>query len=212
MTTPAERLVQARVDAGFSKPKQAWAAMRGRGIKVAESTYYGHERGTDGFSRVIGLYARFFGVTVDWLLTGKGEMKPAPRSYHPPAIPMMGKVGAGGRVGPIDTDGGHEPPDHIEWPDPAYIGALEVDGDSQVPRYLHGEVILYDRRGRAPAELLNQYAVVDCLDGRRMVKMLRRASRIGPMGDLWKLESLNAPAEDNVRLLTAYEIWPRARR
>lgn len=126
-------------------------------------------------------------------------------------IPMMGHVGAGGRVAPIEADD-QEPFDHIDWPDPAFLGALTVRGESQSPRWGDGEVILFDRRPRAPADLLGQYAVVDLLDGRRLVKIIKRASQREPKNEFWRLDSLNAPPEDNVRLLSAYEIWPRPRK
>lgn len=204
MLPTGPRLKLARKEAGFADASDA-----ARALDIPVPTYSAHENGRKGLSRAGERYARFFGVSLEWLMTGKGDMRPRARAFQPPPIPMMGKVGAGGRVGPLEVD---EPADHIDWPDPVFIGALTIDGDSQTPRYMHGEVILYDRRPRVPSDLVGRYCVVDRLDGRRMVKLLRRPGQPSPRGETWRLESLNAPQEDNVPLLAAYEIWPRPRR
>ncbi len=207
LKTPHGRLQHAREAAQYAS-----AALAARAMGVLEPVYQAHENGSKGLSRSGARYAKFFNVALDWLMTGRGEMKPVTRYAALPAIPLMGLVGAGGSVAPIDGDNQDEPPDFIDWPEPAFIGALQVRGESQLPRWRDGEVILFDRRPRKPDEFLGKYAVVDCLDGRRLVKTIQRGSIREPRGEFWRLDSLNAPPEDNVRLLAAYEIWPRPRK
>lgn len=69
MKTINERLVEARIAAGFDTVSDAVAAL---GVKY--STYAAHENGTDGFKFEAAIqYARKFKVSLDWLLTGKGR-------------------------------------------------------------------------------------------------------------------------------------------
>src|SRR5690606_10680712 len=69
MSTPNQRLRQAREAAGFQTAKEAAEAM---GIPV--STYIGHENGHRGFpAQRAPQYARKFKVSEEWLLYGKGE-------------------------------------------------------------------------------------------------------------------------------------------
>lgn len=67
MSTPNQRLRDARAKAGFETAVEAADA-----LGVARSTYIGHENGSRGFpaSRAP-LYARRFKVTEQWLLYGK---------------------------------------------------------------------------------------------------------------------------------------------
>lgn len=66
-----KRLTAARKSAGFDTAKQAADAL---GIRYP--TYAGHENGSSGFRRdTAAFYAKRFGVSLDWLITGRGEMK-----------------------------------------------------------------------------------------------------------------------------------------
>jgi hypothetical protein len=65
-----ERLAAARRAAGFDNATDAAAS-----LGVTYSSYAGHENGSSGFRRdTAALYARRFGVSLEWLLTGRGEM------------------------------------------------------------------------------------------------------------------------------------------
>ncbi|MCW2315127.1 hypothetical protein SAMN06265338_1084 [Rhodoblastus acidophilus] len=182
---PKDRLKKAREDAGYETATDAAKAM---GVKVP--TYTHHENGTAGLSRAGERYARFFRVSLEWLLTGRGEMRPS--AEHPTrSIPMYGVVGAGAAVEMIDDPAAHDPAGWIDVPDDGEIGALEVRGDSQWPRFLDGEVVLFDPRPVQPSTLVGKYAIVQTMDGRRLIKILRRAP-----DNKWRLESHNAPPED----------------
>jgi phage repressor protein C with HTH and peptisase S24 domain len=67
---PYARLRFAREQAGFARASDAARAM---GIEAP--TYLGHENGSRGLSRAVARYARFFGVSLDWLIDGRGELK-----------------------------------------------------------------------------------------------------------------------------------------
>lgn len=190
MATAAERLIAARLEAGY--PDAASAA---RAMGVPEPTYQAHENGSRGLARSLKRYATFFHVSADWLLTGKGDMKGRNRT-----IPVLGLVGAGAAVEMIGDTSGVEPPDFIDLPGDGRVAALQVRGDSQYPRFCAGEYILYDPEPVLPAALVNRYAVVQALDGRRLIKILQRGKREGS----WRLVSHNAPPEEDVELLAAW--------
>jgi SOS-response transcriptional repressor LexA len=193
MSEPYERLQQARIAAGY---QTASAAAEAIGIRVP--TYIHHENGTNGLSRVGVRYAKFFHVSLEWLLEGKGPMRPSRAT-----IPLAGYVGAGATVYPINDDQTGHGLDVLDYfPDATEICALEVRGDSQYPRYLAGEIILIDREPRAPRDLIGRYCLVDLDDGRRLVKLLRRGTENG----LFRLESHNAPPEDDVKVMAAYKV------
>jgi phage repressor protein C with HTH and peptisase S24 domain len=78
MTTPEERLKEAREKSGFDSASGAAEAM---GVPVA--TYIQHENGGRGFRLKAERYAQFFRVTPEWLLYGRGkgdQVAPEPRA------------------------------------------------------------------------------------------------------------------------------------
>src|SRR5262245_45449447 len=75
MTTLAKRLKRAREAAGY---KTATAAARKQGWN--ENTYRSTENGTRPPGRGAAVeYARAYNVALDWLLTGRGSMRPGGR-------------------------------------------------------------------------------------------------------------------------------------
>jgi SOS-response transcriptional repressor LexA len=84
-----ERLATARRAAGYSS-----AAAAARALGIPYPTYAGHENGSRGLRKNIADYARKFGVSADWLLTGAG---PRPEASAVP-IPAGGRLPYGGVV------------------------------------------------------------------------------------------------------------------
>src|SRR5262249_53669401 len=150
---PHQRLRLAREQAGF-----LWASDAARAMGIEEPTYLGHENGNRGFSRAAARYARFFGVSLDWLIDCRGEAaaapEPPPRNAElgGPArfghrIPAYGQA-VGGRDGEFILNGNRivdvlAPPSLQGVPD-AY--AVYVVGDSMEPRYFAGEAVFVNPR------------------------------------------------------------------
>jgi phage repressor protein C with HTH and peptisase S24 domain len=131
---------------------------------IEEPTYLGHENGSRGLSRAAQRYARFFGVSLDWLIDGLGAAGPAP-PIEPPfaAPPRNAEIGGparfgvkipaygqavGGRDGEFILNGNRivdvlAPPSLQGVPD-AY--AVYVVGDSMEPRYFAGEAVFVNPR------------------------------------------------------------------
>lgn len=69
-----ERLAAARKAAGYET-----AADAARALGASYPTYAGHENGRSGFRhKTAAVYARKFGVSLEWLLTGRGSMERRP--------------------------------------------------------------------------------------------------------------------------------------
>jgi len=155
--TPHQRLRFAREQAGFARASDAARAMG-----IEEPTYLGHENGSRGLSRAAARYARFFGVSLDWLIDGLG--RPAAPAEPPLAAPPRnGELGGparfgaripaygqavGGRDGEFILNGNRivdvlAPPSLQGVPD-AY--AVYVVGDSMEPRYFAGEAVFVNPR------------------------------------------------------------------
>lgn len=82
MQTPYERLQHARRLAEYEEATEAANAMG-----VAVPTYLGHENGSRGFKRNAERYAQFFRVSYEWLMTGKGEPRPASLDARARSLP-----------------------------------------------------------------------------------------------------------------------------
>ena len=164
LDAPHRRLRLAREQAGFARASDAARAMG-----IEEPTYLGHENGSRGLSRAAARYARFFGVSLDWLIDGRGVRlgrdgglagAPALSLAAPPRnaeiggparfgarIPAYGQA-VGGKDGEFILNGNRivdvlAPPSLQGVPD-AY--AVYVVGDSMEPRYFAGEAVFVNPR------------------------------------------------------------------
>ncbi|GAB5505817.1 MAG: hypothetical protein Rhirs2KO_09800 [Rhizobiaceae bacterium] len=159
----AKRLRQARETAGFSTAK---AAAERFGFNY--NTYSQHERGIVGITRAATDYARAFRVSEAWLLTGEGES--AGRE-----VPLMGYVGAGAEVEPDFEQVPECGLDQImvPFPLPDDMIAFQVKGDSMLPMFDDGMVIIVFREQRRAIEsFFGERAVVRTADGRRYIKTI----------------------------------------
>jgi phage repressor protein C with HTH and peptisase S24 domain len=105
-------------------------------------------------------------------------------------IPVVGYVGAGFQIYPVDDHMKGAGLDEVDAP-PGFVSksavAVIVKGDSMVPVLDEGDVIYYDQRLESDFEsLLGRMCVVQCTDGSTYVKQLRQTE-----GRLW-LHSHNA--------------------
>jgi phage repressor protein C with HTH and peptisase S24 domain len=121
---------------------------------------------------------RRFGVTPEWLLTGRepfsvGEEPPAPK------VPVVGYVGAGSTVhfydvAQPDLDEVFGPPGAAEK-----MSAVEVRGDSLGPYFNRWYVFYDDVRSPMTPDLIGQLCVVGLFDGRVLVKQVQRGTAEG---------------------------------
>lgn len=184
------RLRWAREKAGFTSIRSAanfhhWP----------ENTYKAREQGERGMKpEVVEEYAKAFSVSLEWMVTGKGDPKPKP----PPVVPVIGYVGAdpSGRV--LFTEGQNP----NEWADMPAGGspdtvALFVNGHSMKGDVDHGSLIYFERQASPPTpDMIGQLVIVETEDGEVLVKRLYRGSE----PKRYDLESTNAPKRENVRL------------
>lgn len=120
-------------------------------------------------------------------------------------VPIMGYIGAGAEVDPdyeqVPIDG----LDQVEVPlllVDEVIG-LQVRGDSMLPKYADGAVIIvYREQTRSTASLVGEEAAVRTYDGRRFLKLLM----LGLKPHTYNLESFNARPITEVRIAWASEI------
>src|SRR4051812_41548287 len=99
MSVIGDRVKRARVQAGFG---EATEAARAHGWPVP--TYLSHENGTRGVPlRKLSTYAQAFRVSVEWLITGRGE-GPGDAGDAPPPPANVGRIGEAPKVGEWPRD------------------------------------------------------------------------------------------------------------
>lgn len=186
-----ERLKLAREKAGYRSAAKAAEAMG-----IPYGTYSLHENGSRGFRNSLERYAQFYRVSIEWLLTGRGDgpkrnsdsQRPMPPPGH---VRLMGRVGAGQSFTPLDE----EPYEYVEAPPNVAdtTEAVDVDGNSMFPAYEDRSRIFYSKT-LPPEMMVNKRAVIKLADGSMTVKVLRAGSAPG----LWTLQSINALYDDIV--------------
>lgn len=171
-----ERLTDARKSAGFSNKRNAAAA-----LGISEISYAQHENGTRGFKRDSAeRYARKFGVSLEWLLTGKGprERRPLPSGDAKRTVNLVGYVGAGAETHFFAND---EPLDEVDAPDGTSdtTVAVEIRGESLGSFFDRWLVFYDDVRRPVTTDLLNKICVVGLEDGRILIKKIQRSKAKG---------------------------------
>ena len=194
-----DRLAAARKKADY---RSARAAALDNGW--VESTYRSHEKGGRDFDfETAQRYGRVFKVDPLWLLHGVGAPNRNPRQ-----IPIMGRIGAGAAIEPDFEQVPPEGLDQVEVPFavPDDLIGFEVHGESMLPRYEAGDVVVVWRDQRTAVEaLIGEEAAVRTEDGRRYLKRLAR----GPASGTYNLESTNASARtiEGARIAWASEVY-----
>ena len=186
------RLREARKKAGFSSAADAALA-----LGISYPTYAAHENGTRGIGRETQqLYAKRFHFSLDYLINGKEDT-----NY---SVPLMGYIGAGAEIMPdfeqVPSDGLERI--EIPFPLPADMVAFAVKGDSMLPVYKDGYIIIVYRDQRKSIEsFYGQEAAVRTSDGKRFIKTILRGA------DGVNLFSWNAAPIENVKLEWIGEIF-----
>lgn len=139
-----QRLTKARLHAKFETASDA-----ARALGVKPQTYYAHENGNSGLRAAVAeKYARKFKVSLDWLLTGRGEMSPGgaiPYENEVEGLPLLGNIQAGHWVEITDVQEGTNPEMVPVVRDQRFPHAnqyaLRVVGDSMDLDYPDGSIV-----------------------------------------------------------------------
>jgi phage repressor protein C with HTH and peptisase S24 domain len=185
-STRGERLRAARAR------KFKSARLAAKALNMPVSTYGAHERAEAPGGRDYGpedakKYARRFGVSPEWLLTGRllpGEEAPdgiAPEPDEPavPKVRVIGYVGAGAEAHFYAVDPGDL--DEVDAPEGATDDtvAVEIRGDS-MGSFFDRWIVFYDDVHRpVTLDLVGKICVVGLEDGRVLIKKLQTSRQQG---------------------------------
>ena len=115
------------------------------------------------------------------------------------AVPIMGRVGAGASIGPELEQMPPEGLGEVELPFPIAeeTVAFEVVGDSMLPKYENGDIIVVYRDQRHPlSSFFGEEAAVRLKSGERYLKTIER----GKTAQIVNLTSFNAKPISGVKL------------
>jgi phage repressor protein C with HTH and peptisase S24 domain len=145
-------------------------------------------------------------LELDFASLSRGELKAiGSQEAVGSEIPLMGYIGAGAEIEPEFEQ---VPPDGLEqiyvpFAMPAEMIALGVKGDSMLPAYRDGAIIIAYREQRRPlTTFFGEDAAVRTSDGRRFLKTIMRGA-----DGLVNLFSWNAAPIENVSLEWIGEIF-----
>lgn len=112
--------------------------------------------------------------------------------------PIVGRVGAGAEVEAIQEAN----PELVEVPADFTDGqAFRVVGDSCIPVFEDGDILVVNGSVSATeSEFLNRFCVVETSENLGFVKKVVRGASVPGQGQLYTLESPNAPDIQNVQL------------
>src|ERR1700679_275434 len=128
-----------------------------------------------------------------------GELAPIIDYLELNAVPIMGRVGAGASIGPELEQMPPEGLGEVELPFPIAEEtiALEVVGDSMLPKYENGDIIVVYRDQRHPlSSFYGEEAAVRLKSGERYLKTIER----GKTGHVVNLTSFHAKPIARVQL------------
>ena len=138
-------------------------------------------------------------ILADARLIKASEIAPIIEYLELNSVPIMGRVGAGAVIEPEHEQVPPEGLGEIELPFPIAeeTVAFEVSGDSMLPKYENGDIIVVFREQRHPvSSFYGEEAAVRLKTGERYLKTIER----GKSSTLVNLTSFNAKPINGVRL------------
>jgi len=165
------------------------------------------ERGLEKTGKSKGGLAQAMGVrpgAVSEILSGlrlikASEIAPIMEYLELNSVPIMGRVGAGAVIEPENEQVPPEGLGEVELPFPIAeeIIAFEVAGDSMLPKYENGDIIVVYRDQRHPlSSFYGEEAAVRLKSGERYLKTIER----GKSASSVNLTSFNAKPINGVKL------------
>jgi hypothetical protein len=160
------------------------ARLAGKAMGMAVSTYGAHERAEAPGGRDYGpdeakKYARRFGVTPEWLLTGREPFPTGDADLPPPKASVVGYVGAGAETHIYDVPPGDL--DEVDAPTGSNEAtvAVEIRGNS-LGSLFNRWLVFYDQvRRPVTSDLIGDLCVVGLEDGRILIKLIQRGRAEG---------------------------------
>jgi transcriptional regulator with XRE-family HTH domain len=193
--TPGQRLKKLRL---ADRRNLTTAADAAREMGVNVTTYQGHENDSRGLTRrTLQPYAKFYGSTVEYLLTGRGIEK---RSQ----VPVVGHIGSGQEFKPVERGKRGE---YLEFVDPPSgidegLHAAKIVGDSMHPLMDGWLIFFYEEPAENIKEGLGKLCLVHKRDGTALVKFVHKGSAPGR----YNLVSWNAPLIPDVEIESVHPI------
>jgi SOS-response transcriptional repressor LexA len=120
------------------------------------------------------------------------------RCEERPGVPVVGRIGAGEAIYPIDDHVKGDGLEHIPAPPGLERSvAADVRGDSMFPVYWDGDRVFMERmQDGVPDSAIGQECVVQVHEGPALIKLVRRSAS----KSLFDLFSYNAPTQEAQRL------------
>jgi repressor LexA len=134
------------------------------------------------------------------------EIEPITEYLRLNSVPIMGRIGAGASIEPEHEQVPPEGLGEVELPFPMAEEtiAFEVTGDSMLPKYENGDIIVVFREQRHPlSSFYGEEAAVRLKTGERYLKTIER----GKSASLVNLKSFNAKPIVGVKLEWIGEIY-----
>lgn len=183
------RLKFVRERAGYESPRAA-----AKHFRWNENTYKARENGLRDYTvEDAKVYGRAYNVSWIWLVSGEGGME------RRSVAKIQGLIGAGGEIDTnLSAAYGEEVVEvEVLVPLPPDVTAYEVWGDSMLPKYDPGDIVIVRDTASAAETILGDVALCVTADWKRYLKRVLKGSEDG----LFDLDSFNARTMKDVRVL-----------